>query len=298
MRTMRNYGMLLLLIGLFFMMSIKSGNAQDAKRHPFNIYGFIVYAGYIKQGVKQQNSMSQLQNYLQSIGIGKYNLIYEHKVLDYPNGDKKNGTINLNRMDSLAALAVNEPTGLVSLDLEGWNRFDTSRTVHRMLDAIKSFRRINKVSPLGFYATVPQDTYGFPKDQQLYERLNKAYRPVAAVVDYYSPSLYNYKGVDSLDWYKAAVFNLEACHKYSFSGKQILPYITPEVWNGDQTTFLTYEQMWYRLKVLYDLGADGCLLWTSSKTRNPDGTKIFVDENAGWLKAVKDFIKQYPSSNH
>lgn len=276
-----------------FLLSYTLLSGATAQQHPFKVYGFIVYAGFLENGQKHQADFTALQQYLESHGIGKYNLIYEHKVLDYPDGDKQNGVINLHRMDSLAALAAGEPSVLVSLDLEGWKRFDTVNTPRRMLDAIKAFRQTDKRSPLGFYATVPQDTYGYPKDTSVYNRLNHAYGKVADAVDYYSPSLYNYKGADSLEWYKEAVYNIKACRKYGHPDKQIIPYISPEIWTDGKTTFLTYEQMMYRLEVLEQLGANGCFLWTSSKTRNPDGRKIYLDADTGWLKAVIDFAGRH-----
>lgn len=146
---------------------------------------------------------------------------------------------------------------------------------------------------MGLYATVPQNTYGYDDKISRYDKVNKAYSQVAAAVDYFSPSLYNYKTTDSLLWKKSAVYSIGACKKYNYPAKKILPYLTPEISINKTTSLLTYSEMMFRLQTLYDLGADGCLIWTSSGTRDNKGNKIYIDENEGWLKAVKDFIARH-----
>jgi hypothetical protein len=44
-----------------------------------------------------------------------------------------------------------------------------------------------------------------------------------------------------------------------------------------------------RLQTLYDLGADGCIVWASSGDRTLDGTMPVFDRNSGWGKALADF---------
>ncbi|MEO6521541.1 MAG: hypothetical protein ABIN91_07685 [Mucilaginibacter sp.] len=273
---------------LVFVVICFSASAQKAK-HPFNVYGFIVYGGYMQNGNQVNASYKELQTYQARFGLMKYDLIYERKMLDFPNGDKANGVVNLHKMDSLAILASQEPAVLVSLDLEEWKRFDTLKTPHRILEAINIFRKTNSRSKIGLYATVPQNTYGYDDKISRYDKWNQAYAGVAAAVDYFSPSLYNYKNTNGEDWKKAAAYSIDACRKYGYPNKKIIPYVTPEVSNKGVTTLLNYDEMLFRLQTLYDLGADGCLIWTSSGTRDANGKKIYIDENSGWFKAVKDF---------
>lgn len=280
--------MKLLKLFLLLVIAALSANAQKAK-HPFAVYGFIVYGGYMQNGAPVNAGYKELQAYQARFGILKYDLIYERKMLDFPNGDKANGVVNVRKTDSLAALALQEPNILVSLDLEEWKRFDTLKTPQRIIDAIHIFRKTNSKSKIGLYATVPQNTYGYEENISRYDKWNKAYAAVAAEVDVFSPSLYNYKNTNNEEWKKAAIYNIDACRKYGYPDKKILPYVTPEVTNKGVTTFLTYDEMMFRLQVLYDLGADGCLLWTSSGARDANGKKVYIDENEGWFKAVKDF---------
>jgi hypothetical protein len=282
---MRSVKILLLLVAVGF-----NAPAQQA-RQPFKVYGFIVYGGYMQNGMPVNAGYKELQAYQAHFGILKYDLIYESKMLDFPNGDKANGIVNVRKMDSLAVRALTEPDILVSLDLEEWKRFDTLNTPKRILEAIHIFRNTNSRSKVGLYATVPQNTYGYNDKISRYDQWNKAYSAVAAAVDYFSPSLYNYNNTDSVEWKKAAAYNIAACRKYGYPDKKILPYITPEVTHKEKglTTMLTFKEMLFRLQTLYDLGADGCLIWTSSGTRDANGKKLYINENEGWFKAVKDF---------
>jgi hypothetical protein len=260
----------------------------------FKIYGFIVYGGYVQSGVNVNASYAQIQTYLLPYGINKLNLIYEQNLLDYPGGVKANAVPNVGRIDSLANLAKADPTTLVSLDMESWNRFDTVATPSKYVTVINDWKAIDTLSQLGLYATVPQNTYGYTSTIHNYDKYNKAYSSVAAKVDYFGPSLYNYNGVDSVAWKSAAAYNVSACTLYGFTSKRILPYITPEVTVNGVTTELSYNDMMLRLQYLYSLGANGCLVWTSSATRDASGNKIYVDVTTGWAKALVDFATSHP----
>jgi len=259
----------------------------------FSIYGFIPYGGYSQNGHTVNTTYQRLQQYLLSFGINRLNLYYENKLLNYPNGDKANGIPDVIRIDSLGNAAKNDLNTPVSLDLEGWNRFDTIRTPGRLIAIINEFKKVNGSSQVGLYATVPQNTYGYSAAINKYDNWNKAYFSVAASVDYFSPSLYNYNGTDTSAWNKAAVYNINACKQYKFTTKRILPYITPEVRQNGVTTLLSYDEMMSHLLTLYNLGADGCIVWTSSQTRDSNSNKIYVDVNSGWGKAIVDFIANH-----
>ncbi|RKR80125.1 hypothetical protein BDD43_0220 [Mucilaginibacter gracilis] len=283
-----------ILVLVSLMLACCGGFAQKSKsaKHRFTVYGFIVYAGYSQNGSNVKASYKQLQQYLLQYGVNTMDLIYEQKVLDYPTGDKKNGIPNIARIDSLSQQALGFKDVLVSLDLEGWNRWDTVKTTARMIETINYFKKVNSKSKVGLYATVPQNTYAYSENINRYDKINKGYAGVAAAVDYFSPSLYNYDA-DTVNWNKTALYNINACKKYNYPDKPILPYITPEVDNKGVKSMLTYDEMMSHLQTLYKLGANGCLLWTSSGMRYANGQKVYVDVNSGWMKAVKDFIASH-----
>lgn len=288
---MKMYFKFLAFIALVFI-SYKAAAQNAEARHPFKVYSFIVYGGYMQNGAQVKASYKELEQYLLGYGMQKLDLIYEQRVLDYPGGDKKNGVPNSERMATLARAASAEPNTPVSLDLEGWNRWDTVKTPSRMIEAINEFRKTNKDAKIGLYATVPQNTYAYSENISRYDKINRAYSAVAAAVDYFSPSLYNYDA-DTVNWNKAAKYNMAACKKYGFPDKLMLPYITPEVNLKGVKRMLTYDEMMNHLQTLYNLGASGVLIWTSSATRDADGNKIYIDVNSGWLKAVRDFMASH-----
>jgi len=278
----------------------KSVDPSTNSNKPFKIYGFIVYGGYVQNGVNINANPTQIQQYLLPFGIYKVNLIYEPKLLDFPDGVKTNGIPNIRRIDSLSNLAKEDPTTLVSLDMESWNRFDKINTPPKYVQVINAFKAHNTLSQVGLYATVPQQTYGYsssintPAAQNKFNALNMVYSNVAATVDYFSPSLYNYGGIDSVAWKNAAAYNVKACALYGFPSKRILPYITPGVTVNGVDQMLSYNDMMLRLEYLYSLGAGGCLVWTSSSSRDADGHKLYIDVTKGWGKALVDFAAKHP----
>jgi hypothetical protein len=269
--------------------TIKVSNIPPVKKQ-FNVYGWIVYGGYVQNGVNVSATYQKIQQYLLPFGFNKFNLIYEANLLDYPNGDTANGVPDIKRVDSLANIALADPTTLVSFDLEGWNRYDTVKTTARLIAIIQDFKTIDNVSPLGLYSSVPLNTYGYTANIHSYDIYNKGFASVAGAVNYFSPSLYNYNGVDSVAWKNAAAYNVQACNLYGLTSPKIIPYITPEVTVSGVTTELSYNDMMLRLQYLYSLGANGCIVWTSSSTRDANGKVIYVDVTTGWAKAVVDFI--------
>jgi len=281
----------------FLLLTCLSQGQTRAAGHPFTLYAFVVYAGYLDNGRQVRASYPEIRAYLERFGIKSYNLLYENRLLDYPGGDKTNGIPNNTKLMALALDAIGNPTEPVSLDLEGWKRFDTLRTPRRLIETIQRFKQYNPVSKVGLYAAVPQDTFGYDDSVSRYDKWNKAYQSVANAVDYFSPSLYNYRDTSGTQWKKAAVYNIEACKKYGYPFKKILPYVTPEVKLNGVSVFLSYEQMLFRLKTLYELGADGCLIWTSSGMHDAYGGKPFLDAGSGWLKAVIDFERNLGSTH-
>ena len=56
---------------------------------------------------------------------------------------------------------------------------------------------------------------------------------------------------------------------------------------------LTEAEMRTRLQTLYDLGADGCIVWASSNDRTLDGKAPVFDRDSGWGKALADFAQEH-----
>lgn len=94
-----------------------------------------------------------------------------------------------------------------------------------MTEILSIYHRYNSVTPVGVYATAPQNTYAWKPNIARFEELNEKYQSIAEQVDFLSPVLYNYEGADTEAWKRAAAYNITAAKKYK-TGKPILPYMT------------------------------------------------------------------------
>lgn len=256
----------------------------------FEIYGFIPYQSRIDGGKVVQGRPSL--GWFSGIGIKPIDVVYDNRLLDFPKGRAKaQATINNEKIQKVAKANDENESQLVSLDLESWDRHDPM-TPSKILQTIEIYRKAHPGSVIGLYATVPQNTYGWKsKKRESYESLNSKYADVAEAVDYFSPSLYNYSRDDFASWRESARYNISAAKKYS-STKKVFPYITPEVSENGATRWLTYDEMMQRLEGLRSLGADGCIVWASSQTRDSAGKPPILDPSNGWLKAVSDFSRK------
>ncbi len=290
----------LILTLLFFGMSpffagadLSTPGSANLKKE-FKIYGFISYPKHMKDGVAVNGVVSSED--LAALGIRKVNLVYQKRIVDFPDKNEAEGIPNEENIKAIALETLKEPEVPVSLDVECWKRFDLKRTPSRFVEVIESFKSHNKLSQVGLYSTVPQNTYGWQDGlADKYDALNAAYAGVAEKVDYFSPSLYNYGHQDNETWAKFAAFIIEAAKKYS-SDKKIIPYLSPEffpnVKKGEKATrWLSYDDMMFRLKTLRRLGAAGCILWTGSGSRDDQGNLAVFDPKMDWVRAVVDFQK-------
>jgi len=256
--------------------------------YAFDIYSFIPYVKRVEDGTVVSGAIDA--QWFERYNVRHVNLVYENRLLDFNGADRKNPVAD---NANIKAEADRAGSDIVALDLEAWDRFNPA-TPRKIADVVKKFKRENPYAAVGLYATIPQNTYGWHAERlRDAERLNAMYASLADDVDYYSPSLYNYDGVDYSAWRNSAKYNIEAARQ--LPRKKILPYVTPEVWESGKvtgkTTWLTYEQMRQRLTALKALGADGCIIWTSSESRDSAGQQPVVDPNSGWFKAVVEFAK-------
>jgi hypothetical protein len=258
----------------------------------FTIYAFVPYKDHIIAGTRVNTP--QFDEYLESEGIHRVKVVYLNRFMtnDQPDASK---------IEDIARAATKESKIPVSFDTEFGDRFHPETVIPRVSQILTIYHQFNKNTPAGVYATAPQNTYAWNANIGRFDALNEKYAPIAQQVDFLSPVLYNYEGGDTEAWKQAAVYNMKAAQKYG-TGKPILPYLGIVVRLKDGTDdasqkgrpmrMLTEEEMLVRLQTLYDLGADGCIVWASSGDRL-DGSLPAFDRNSGWGKALADFARAH-----
>lgn len=220
---------------------------------------------------------------------------------------------NFAEIEKVAVAA--DPTGATPtiMDLEAWDRYRFNPTlktpnsksiVENLSESLAAFRQRQPSASLGMYAGVPQNTYGRTTTAELegFQKLDPQYQRVADLVDYFAPSLYNYNydGTTQGDerWRMSAEFSLKESNILG-PNKPVYPFISPfwdKTIDGNQKikVELTYQQMKFRLQTLKDLGANGCVLWMSSGTRDPNDSRkpYAIDSTQGWFKAVMEMASK------
>lgn len=279
--------MKLLQILLFILFTL------DVSARPFVIFEFLPWGQHMENG--RPVSSPRLQDYLATLGIRHAVVVY-----DFATG----GKADTNKIYKVIERAAGDTNIIVSFDTEFGNRFKPETVMPEVLEILRVYRSFHPANMAGVYATAPQETYELATNLQRYDSLNAKYQPVADAVDFLSPCLYFYHK-DFATWKRTAAYNIEAAKKYR-TGKPIIPYIdavypganTNTVRNGRPVKvcivrLLTEQEMTRQLQTLYDLGADGCIIWASSFDVTPDGARPVFDRNSGWGKAIADFAEKH-----
>ena len=179
---------------------------------------------------------------------------------------------------------------IISLDLEQWS-FYAPQTPQRIAQAVRAIRVFHPCVPVGVYGAAPVNTFGWaPGRWQKYDQLNPRYKVVADAVDFISPVLYSYQP-SMKKWQTTARYDIAWAHRYGTS-KPIIPYVSMRIrrhqnLNGKKRRDLTYGEMLLELKTLRRLGANGCIVWASSKSNEP-----LDPHRTGWLRAMIAFARR------
>lgn len=248
----------------------------------FDIYGFIPWRFHTVEG-KTYNI--DVNANLQHLGVKPVRVIYPRYFLT------KDERPDPEKIKRLAQSTVNDQTP-ISFDIEIGNRFRPETNLPIILETLTLYRKFGGQAPVGIYAVLPQNTYGGnrlnPLKAVLYQKLNQQYKAVADLVDFISPSLYNYDGQDLEAWKKSALFSMQESKKFA-KGKPIIPYITATYSKTGKEInkfSLTEEEMQSRLDYLKSLGAKGVIVWQSSGERDVNGKFPSTNFEKGWGKAL------------
>lgn len=249
----------------------------------FKVYGFIPWNSYTIEDktYKLDNNLN-----LKRFGIEPIRVIYSKYFLT-------NDQPDLEKIKKISQ-STNDDKTPISFDIEIGNRFKPQTNLPVILKTLSIYRQFGGKAPVGIYAVLPQNTYGGNRLNSLkvimYKNLNQQYKDIADLVDFISPSLYNYDGNDLEAWKKSALFSMQESKKYA-KGKPIIPYVTgtfaidlrnPYPLRSD----LTESDMQQRLSYLKSLGASAVIVWQSSSEKTVTGDPYSLNFNKGWGKAL------------
>lgn len=278
------------IIVIFFSFFVLNETQAHAARK-FIIYAYIPW----KKAVDKKNNTDDFSIDLKKNGILSIKIIYENDYL-------LQGKISLEKIKKITTETFNQPAVPISFDLEFGNRFKPETVIPKIKAILTAYHDFKPRAPVGIYAVMPQNTYGWKPNRHVYDQLNAQYKVLINDVDFISPSLYNYNGHNLKAWELSARDQFQAAHKY-FKGKPIIPYISPiyrigkfvKIKNGTLVEVLDEKAMAARLKLLYALGASGCIIWASSQDREANGQIPTFSPNKAWGKAIVEFIKLHSS---
>ncbi len=268
---------------LFFVLNETQAESLIARK--FTVYAYLPWT----------NDAAALSDILLTYGIQPIKVIYEKDYFTQ-------GQVSQEKIKKIAEGTFQEPGIPVSFDFEFGNRFKPETIIPRMKAILAAYHRFQARAPVGIYAILPQNTYGWKLTLQSYDALNAKYQTLINEVDFLSPSLYNYNGRNFQAWSASARYNIQAAKKY-LPRKPIIPYISPiykrgssdKAKNGTLVEELDEAAMRERLQLLADLGASGCIIWASSQDRTADGQRPTFSPTAAWGKAVVEFVKTHSS---
>jgi hypothetical protein len=273
--------------------------------HSFIVGEYLKFRSYKDSDGRVFSTKEYIENaWFEELGLQPINLVYASKYIDVKGLDAE---VNEDKLRSIARDA--NPALPVSLDAEEWDKLrfnpdalapNGKSILKNLIDVVRTFKQTNPATKVGLYGEVPQNTYGFSDaTTSIYDKLNLKYLNLAAEVDFYSPSLYNYEHYDGSEiadrrWSLAAEYAIHSCKlmdNINHTNKSILAYLSPGWMSADKKqSYLNYEQMMFRLETLKRLGASGCILWLSSEAKESNSNEnLVLDPNTGWLKAAVEF---------
>ena len=262
-------------------------HADVARCRPFTVYVFVPWFN------AQFDDAKQRKDYFNYLGIKPIKVIYEA-------GFYTQGKVDPHKIRQIALESRADPDTPISFDFEMGNRFRPETVIPDITKILHYYRDFDSKARVGIYGTIPQNTYAWHSLIAAYDALNWRYKPLADWVDFLSPVLYNYDGDDFESWFKSAQYNVAAARDIA-SEKPIIPYISPNIRLGETNLVkqghvikeLSEKAMAKRLQALYNLGASGCIIWSSSQDRTQDGQKQTFTPHQGWGRAVVEFIRTH-----
>lgn len=263
----------------------------------FTIYSFVPFWYHIDKSGKKIDGYSQAQQALYRVGTKQIKVLYENQFLTNKKPD-------FEKIKKIVEDSKKNPSIPISFDIEIGNDRKPDTILPTVIDTLRLYHSLGGAAEVGVYSLLPVSTEGEMLSNERipgYQILNKKYEPIAELVDFLSPVIYNYNIRDPKIWKKIIDINMAESHKYANKyNLKIYPYITASYYFSDKDPKtgmryvepLTDVEMSDRLDYFKKKGADGVILWESSETRQKNGMKPLMDFRSNWAKGVADFIQK------
>ncbi|MDR7016957.1 hypothetical protein [Acinetobacter sp. 3657] len=260
----------------------------------FTIYTFVPFRYHIDQNGKKVDGYAKAEQALLATGTKPIKVLYEKYFLT-------DGKPDIEKMKKVVADTKLNPEIPVSFDIEIGNDRKPETVLPVVLESLRLYHRLGGAAEVGVYSLLPVSTEGelyTGKRLEGYQKLNQKYEPIAELVDFISPVIYNYNIRNINIWKSIADVNMKESHKYAKKyNLKIYPYITASYYLSKKNPItrmrlvelLSDKEMKDRLDYLKSKSADGVILWESSNTVENDGEQPVVDLRKGWAKGVINF---------
>lgn len=262
--------------------------------HAFTIYTFVPFRYHIDKSGKKIDGYAKSEKALLATGTKPIKVLYEKYFLT-------NGKPDIEKIKKVVADTKLNPEIPVSFDIEIGNDRKPETILPVVLETLKLYHTLGGAAEVGVYSLLPVSTEGElykGKRVEGYQKLNQKYEPIAELVDFISPVIYNYNIRDINLWKSIADVNMKESHKYAKKyNLKIYPYITASYYLSKRNPItrmrlaelLSDKEMRDRLDYLKNQKADGVILWESSNTVQTDGQQPVIDLRKGWAKGIIDF---------
>jgi hypothetical protein len=193
----------------------------------------------------------------------------------------------------------------VVIDIEHWPlKGDSSQvqeSLSKYMTVLQWFKEAAPALAVGYYGAPPLRDYWrairppTSKEWQSYSGDNDRLQPLARVVDILFPSLYTFY-TDQGGWVRYAYGQIAEARRYA-NGKPVYVFLWPQYHDSNRKLAGTYLPAdYWRLELeTAKQYADGIIIWGGWGSNNRPAK---WEDNAGWWKVTKDFMKTVAAPNH
>lgn len=265
-----------------------------SQAYSFDLYNSVSWESHKNKSGKVVQSYDDTRRFINAQGMKHIRVFYHNSFLT-------DGKADSDKIKKIAILSRQNPEFPISFDIEMGNNNKPETVLPRVIEVLDLYRKHGGKAPVGVYALLPQNTHGgknAANNPQKYITLNKQYEIIASKVDFLSPVFYNYDQ-DYNTWKKSVDLGMSEAHKYaSKHNSKIIPYFSISYFVREKSGRVKYivpldqNETIKRLTYLKAKGADGLIIWDSSRYREISGKKPTADTNQGWLKGVTSFLNK------